>query len=129
MEEQRSAAGVRLDLEILVSYVLLVGVGAAMVLVLGGLVWHDLSRGTFELAYVIKPVNFFGFAVESFQDAFRHGYRPRLVVSLGIVILMLTPYVRVLASMIYFAAVERNVKYTIFTLVVLSALSYSLFLR
>jgi len=123
------ASGAKPDLETLVSYVLLAGVAASMVLVLGGLVWHDLSSGTLRLAYTIRPMNFFAFAMESFQDAFRHGYRPRLMVSLGMVVLMLTPYVRVLASMIYFAAIEKNLKYTVFTLVVLGALSYSLFLR
>jgi uncharacterized membrane protein len=40
---------------------------------------------------------------------------------------MLTPYVRVLASMLYFVLVERNVKYGLFTGFVLAVLTYSLF--
>jgi len=43
--------------------------------------------------------------------------------------LLLTPYARVLASMLYFALVERNRKYTAFTTFVLLTLTYSLFLR
>ena len=43
--------------------------------------------------------------------------------------LLLTPYVRVLASMLYFALVERNLKYSVFTAFVLLVLTYSLFLR
>ena len=39
------------------------------------------------------------------------------------------PQVRVLASMLYFAFVERNGKYTLFTGFVFSVLTYSLFLR
>ena len=39
---------------------------------------------------------------------------------------MLTPYVRVLASMLYFMLVERNLKYGLFTAFVLAMLTYSL---
>ena len=53
--------------------------------------------------------------------------RPRLLVNVGIAVLMLTPYVRVLASMLYFVFVERNVKYSLFTAFVLATLTYSLF--
>jgi uncharacterized membrane protein len=52
--------------------------------------------------------------------------RPRLLVNLGIAVLMLTPYVRVLASMLYFMLVERNLKYGLFTAFVLAMLTYSL---
>lgn len=55
--------------------------------------------------------------------------RPRLLINLGIAALMLTPYVRVLASMLYFAFIERNGKYTLFTGFVFAVLTYSLFLR
>jgi uncharacterized membrane protein len=55
--------------------------------------------------------------------------RSRLFINSGIVVLLLTPYVRVLASMLYFAAVEHNLKYTLFTGFVFSVLTYSLFLR
>jgi uncharacterized membrane protein len=54
---------------------------------------------------------------------------PHCLISLGIAALMLTPYVRVLASLIFFAAVEHNGKYAAFTAFVLAVLTYSLFLR
>jgi uncharacterized membrane protein len=44
---------------------------------------------------------------------------------MGIGVLMLTPFVRVLASVVYFAFVEHNWKYTLFTAFVLSVLTYS----
>ena len=53
--------------------------------------------------------------------------RPRMLVNLGIAALMLTPYVRVLMSMLYFALVERNRKYAVFTAFVLAMLTYGLF--
>ena len=42
---------------------------------------------------------------------------------------MLTPYVRVLVSILYFAFSERNWKYALFTGFVFSVLTFSLFLR
>ena len=129
MAEGGPVSAGRLDLEVVVSYILLGGVVTSMALLLGGLAWYGWQTGSLQLHYELKPVNFFNFALSEFKNAFRGAYRPRFVVSLGIVALMLTPYVRVLASLIYFAAVERNLKYAVFTLVVLFALSYSLFLR
>ena len=43
--------------------------------------------------------------------------------------LLLTPLVRVLASLLFFALAERNWKYALFTGFVLAVLTYSLFLR
>ena len=51
------------------------------------------------------------------------------MIDLGLAALLLTPFVRVLASMLYFAVAERNGKYAAFTGFVLVTLSYSLFLR
>jgi uncharacterized membrane protein len=56
-------------------------------------------------------------------------WNPQTVVELGVCVLILTPYTRVLASMLYFAAVERNWKYTLFTLAVLAVLTYALVIR
>jgi len=47
------------------------------------------------------------------------------VLGLGIVVLMLTPYVRVLASVLYFGLV-RNPKYLLITFFVLIVLTASL---
>jgi uncharacterized membrane protein len=53
--------------------------------------------------------------------------RPRLLVNFGLAILLLTPYVRVVASFFYFAFIENNAKYAVFTSIVLGVLTYSLF--
>lgn len=50
------------------------------------------------------------------------------LVHLGIGALLLTPYLRVLVSMLYFAWVDRNVKYALFSGLVLFALTYILIL-
>jgi uncharacterized membrane protein len=120
---------VRFDMEVLVGYILLGGVLVSMALVVTGLAWGWAVTGRLGLDYSITGMNFFEFVLTDIRQAAAHATRPRLLVNLGIAALMLTPYIRVLASMLYFAFVERNVKYTLFTGFVFSVLTYSLFLR
>jgi uncharacterized membrane protein len=47
----------------------------------------------------------------------------------AVVILLLTPYLRVLASVVFFAAIEHDSKYTTFTGLVFAVLTYSLVTR
>lgn len=117
------------DMEVLVGYILLIGVLLSMALIATGVVWHWLATGQLGLVYSIGGMNLFGFVLADIQQMFAGAFRPRLFVDLGIATLMLTPYVRVFASMLYFAFLERNGKYTVFTAVVFSVLTYSLFLR
>ena len=116
-------------MEGLVGYILLIGVLLSMTLIAAGVIWHWLSTGRPGIAYSISGMNLFGFVLADMRQIFSGAFRPRLLVNLGIAVLMLTPYVRVFVSVLYFAFVERNLKYTLFTLFVFSVLSYSLFLR
>ncbi len=116
-------------MEKLVGYILLVGVLASIVLIAAGVVWHYAATGRLGLKYSISGMNLFQFVVKDFATATHPPLRPRLFINLGIATLMLTPYVRVLASMLYFGFAERNAKYTVFTALVFSVLTYSLFLR
>ncbi len=117
------------DMEILVGYILLIGVLLSMALIAIGVAWRWLATGQLGLEYSISGMNLFEFVLTDLRQVFTDTLRPRLFVNLGIATLMLTPYVRVLASMLYFAFVERNRKYTVFTAFVFSVLTYSLFLR
>ncbi len=117
------------DMESLVGTILMVGVITSMTLILLGVIWHFAVNGNLTLDYTITGVNFFGFIVQIVQGLFSGAYRPRLLVRLGVVVLLLTPYLRVFASVGYFAFVEHNLKYSLFTLFVFSVLTYSLFLR
>ncbi len=117
------------DMEVLVGYILQIGVLLSMTLIALGMVWRWLNTGVLGLDYSISGMNFFEFVVSDLQQVFLGAFRPRLLVNLGIATLMLTPYVRVFASMLYFAIAERNWKYTAFTAFVFSVLTYSLFLR
>jgi len=109
--------------------VLLGGVLTSMALLATAVAWHDVRTGELGLDYRLGDTTLFGFVVLDVQQLVAGEFRPRLLVNLGIAVLMLTPYARVLASMVYFGTVERNWKYTAITAFVLAVLTYSLFLR
>ncbi len=117
------------NMDVLVGYILLVGVVLSGLLIAAGVVWHWATTGQLSLDYTISGMNLFRFVLSDVDQAVRGMFRPRLLVNLGIAALMLTPYFRVFASMLYFALAERNKKYTVFTAFVFSVLTYSLFLR
>jgi len=117
------------DMEILIGYILLGGVLLSVALIVIGFVWRWVRSGNLQFQYTVAGMNFFEFVLSSFRQMASHELRPRVLVNMGIAVLMLTPFVRVLASVFYFALVDRNWKYTLFTGFVLSVLTYSLFLR
>ena len=119
----------RLDMDTIIGVTLQVGVLLSLVLIATGLVWHRLKWGTFEwqLDYKLPATTVFGFLVADVEQATGEPARPRMLVNLGIAALMLTPYVRVMMSMLYFVFVERNAKYAVFTAFVLAMLTYGLF--
>jgi len=117
------------DMEILIGYILLVGVLLSAALLAIGFIWRWERSGNLRFQHAIVGMNFFEFVLTSLRQMASHDLRPRVMVNMGIAVLMLTPFVRVLASVFYFALVQRNWKYTLFTGFVLSVLTYSLFLR
>lgn len=127
--EAGGAAGTtQLRMDTLVGTLLLIGVMASLALVTAGAIWSFLSTGRMVPNYRIVGMNFFDFAVAT-AAGLRHGlFTPKLLINTGIVALMLTPFLRVLASMLYFLTV-KNPKYTAFTAFVLAVLAWSLFLR
>jgi uncharacterized membrane protein len=116
-------------MDVVIGYVLLVGVLLSAGMVVVGLAWHWTRTGHLGAEYRIARLNLFEFLQAEIHQVAVGAYRPRLLISLGIVTLLLTPYVRVLASLMFFLLVERNWKYSLFTGFVLSVLTYSLFLR
>ncbi len=116
-------------MDALIGYLLLAGVVASVALIVAGLFWRWVNTGQVGVDYTICPMNLFAFVTTETRELALGNVRPRLLVSLGIAVLMLTPYLRVLASLLFFAFVERNWKYAAFTGFVLAVLTYSLFLR
>jgi uncharacterized membrane protein len=113
----------------LVGSVLLVGVALSVILVSIGLVWGWIRHGYLGVHYEIPRTNLLQFVVADIRLVLAGEFRPRLFVSLGIAALLLTPYIRVAASLAFFACVEHNGKYSAITAFVLIVLSYSLLLR
>ncbi len=117
------------NMDTLVGYILLVGVLISVGLIIAGTLWSWVITRHLTIQYSISGENYFGFVLSSLHQLFAGALQPRLLISLGIVTLMFTPYLRVAASVVYFAIVAHNLKYTLFTLFVFAVLTYSLFLR
>ena len=116
-------------MEMMVGYVLQAGVVISGLLLAAGLLWRFIATGHLGFDFTLSGMNLYEFLVHDVHTALSGAARPRLLISLGILVLLITPYVRVLSSMVYFAVVERNCKYTLFTGFVFAVLTYSLFLR
>ena len=116
-------------MDTLVGYVLGVGVLASIALILAGLAWHWLKTGSLRLEYSLQGMNLVQFILDDERQWVGGRAQPHLLLNTGFAVLMLTPYLRVLVSMVYFAFWERNGKYTLFTAIVFGVLTYSLFLH
>ncbi len=119
-------------LETIISYLLIAGVIVSLCLELIGVVlfyreYHNLSFMLNNPAAFIQGQNFFTFLLEV---AKREGMSNRalLFMTLGVTILILTPYLRVIASFVYFAW-KRDYKYVLITAFVLIVLTVSLTLH
>ena|SRR2546427_1815098 len=112
------------DMEGVLSLVLLVGVLTSFVLILVGFVLSYVGTGS-PLTHPIISRNFLQFAVQEISLAAGGKWEARTFVTLGLLTLMLTPYVRVLSSAVLFAR-RRDFKYTAITLFVLGVLTASL---
>lgn len=114
-----------LAIEALIGWTLLVGVLLSVAFVTAGLAWHWTLHGDVTLDYTITSTTVREFLASALTEAIVQP-RPRALVNLGLGLLLLTPYVRVLASLVYFAAVERDWKYTVFTAFVFTTLTYAM---
>jgi uncharacterized membrane protein len=114
--------------ERIIGYILIFGVAISLFLEVIGIILYYRSYGEFKIledkAVFIHGKNFFHFLVELIQGEQIH-QKAIWLMTLGIAILMLTPYVRVILSVIHFAR-ERNIKYVLITLFVLVLLTISL---
>jgi len=117
------------DMDLLVGTVLSAGVITSVLLLSTGLLWQWAATGRLGLDYALPRENVVRFIAGEVAGAVREGIGPVRVVNLGIIVLMLTPYLRVLLSVVYFALVARNFKYATITGFVGAVLTYSLFLR
>jgi uncharacterized membrane protein len=119
-------------LETIISYLLIIGVVASLVLIVTGLVLFYLAYGHLNLLLsdqemFIRGNDFFNFIYRLVTRQYAMNNAIFFIV-LGIVVLLLTPFLRVLASVIYFAW-RKEPKYVLITVFVLVALTLSLALH
>jgi uncharacterized membrane protein len=119
----------RMQMETLIGYLLLGGVLSSAAFLLAATAWNLAAGRGLSTAFALGGVNLVQFLVSVVRELAAGAVRPHLLLRVGILLLVLTPYVRVLASMLFFAAVEHDVKYALFTGVVLGVLTFSLLLR
>ena len=121
----------RSKLESAISLLLILGVVTSLFLEALGITLYDYTSGQLNISeaprFFIHGQNFFGFL----HSLLVQGNAPTLsiyLMALGIAFLMLTPYVRVIVSVFYFAR-EKDLKFTFITLWVLVLLTLSLAIR
>ena len=118
-------------LEAIISILLAVGVIVSVVLEVIGIALYFGAYGNVEVSessnVFITGENFFAFVVKEIQGIFI-SENALLFMTLGIIVLILTPYIRAITSCIYFGW-EKNGRYVLITLFVIVVLTISLLLH
>jgi len=119
-------------LETIISYLLIAGVVLSLVFILVGLILFYLTYGHLDILLsdnkmVIQGSNFFSFIYLLAAGKYAANSSV-LFITAGIVMLLLTPFVRVITSVIYFAW-KKDIRYLLITAFVLIALTVSLALH
>ena len=118
-------------LETYISVVLITGVIISLLLELAGLTFYYLQLGSLSIsdnsAVFLRGNDFFSFIYHALAETSDNDIAIKLMTS-GLIVLILTPFVRVLASVIFFGWV-KNLKYVWITLFVLAVITVSLSLH
>ncbi len=114
------------DMEAVLSRILAGGVISSFVLILLGLLSAYVLGGSDALDSPIVSGNFLEFVNQEVSLVLSGDLAGRTLVTLGILVLLLTPYVRVVSSVVLFGLRERDRRFTLVTLFVLSVLTVSL---
>jgi uncharacterized membrane protein len=118
-------------LETGISYLLIAGVIVSLLLEIVGIILLYRSYGSLDVSrdadMYIRGRDFFTFMLEQFQGKHVQGNAIQFITA-GIIVLILTPYIRVIGSVLYFIW-EKNTKYVLITLFVLIIVTSSLALH
>ena len=124
-DESRTHPVPRMDR--LVGMILGGGVALSISCIGAGLLWQLASTGHARFDHSFPRTHFAKFAAGEVMAVVREGFTPGRLLDMGILVLLLTPYLRVILSMLYFSFVERNATYSLITGFVGAILTYSLF--
>ena len=126
----QSSAQDEQKLENAISYVLIAGVLISLLLEIAGVVLFIKSYGQMaisqEQSVFIQGHDFFSFIYNEFSQHTRA--LSVMLMTAGVIVLILTPYIRVILSVLFFAR-RKNIKYVVITLFVLAILTISLILH
>jgi len=118
-------------LETAISRLLIAGVIVSLVLEVIGVIMYLHTYGSIAISQdagvYIRGSDFFTFILEELSGKRTQGSGIRFMTA-GIIVLILTPYIRLITSVVYFGW-EKNTKYVLITLSVLLALTVSLVLH
>jgi uncharacterized membrane protein len=119
------------NLETGISYLLISGVIISLVLEIVGVILLYHSYGSLAISQnesvFIRGNDFFTFILQQIQGKRSPGIGLELM-TVGIIVLILTPYIRLIMSVVYFGW-EKNLKYVFITLFVLVVITLSLILH
>ena len=128
---ERTLGSGETQLETIISYVLIIGVIFSMIIISTGIALYYRTYGNVQIsqsrAVFISGQNFFAFIINEIPH-FMGSMNALTFIIIGLIILILTPYVRAITSAIYFAW-EKHYKYVLITLFVLIVLTISLILH
>ena len=103
------------DMESLVSSILRNGTLISMGLILASLTVGWVTRGHGNLGPNLQARSVPFLILEGLEQMGAPGAWPHLLIRLSVAALLITPYARVLASMVYFTWVDRSRKQAFFT--------------
>ena len=118
----------RFDMEDLISVILRSGMLIGMGLVMAGLTLQVIGAGRGGLEARLQGTNVLQFMLADLPRVGSPLLWPALLAHLGVAVVLLTPYARIVASLYYFAYVERRWTHALLTSLTLIALTYILFL-
>ncbi len=118
-------------LELIIGYTLLICVIMALSLEVLGLILYISSSNNIYIdldrSLVVKEENFFIYSLNTISSAVK-GPNYFNLMSLGLAVLMFTPYLRAVLSVVYFS-LAKNYKYTLLTLFVTIVITASLIIH
>jgi uncharacterized membrane protein len=114
-------------LETLAWLILAGGLALSLALILSGLVWEWINIGTMTMVPPVPAGNLGRFMLSTITHSM-DGLSPAALQNLGIAVLLLTPYALVVASMLFFAFRDHDVRFSAITGFVALVLTLVLFL-
>ena len=115
------------DREPFIGAILRYGTLLSVTLIVAALVWWRMATRQMGMADTLEGTNVIGFLLSDLRRLTSITHWPQFLLHVGIAALLLIPYIRSLASLWYFAWVERNARSALFTACTGVVLTYILF--